>query len=155
MHVDDLMLEAGGERTAQNGHEAGQHDEVDPVLLEGAGNGFLKVRLAPVILLQNNRGLYARRFGPGEGVSVRFVGNHQLHFAAFDHAAFLCVQDRLQVGAPAGYQDGDARFLLLHSHASFPTMPSAGSSMPPTELPRITSAMNTIARREKLPAAAK
>ena len=108
MHVEDPLREVAGKILAEDAHEAGQNDQVDLLPLQELKQSGLKALLPAAVLPQQGHGGDARLPGPLQSVSLRLVGHHQANVPALDNAAFLRVDQGLEIGAAAGDENRDS-----------------------------------------------
>ena len=104
VNVEYAVRPAGGEPGAQNAHEPGQDDEIDVRFPEHFFQPGLKLRSG------QDQVSDTCPLGPLEGIGFRVVCNDQTDLSALQNAGFLRIQQRLQVCAAPGYQDGDLCF---------------------------------------------
>ncbi len=94
VHVDDAPGIAPGEILAQDGEEARQHDQLDPVIKEGFVQRLLET------LFTKEKGRNAS-LGCPLGHRPPLVADHQADTAACQRPRRLGIQQRLQVAAAA------------------------------------------------------
>ena len=97
------------EAFTQDAQEARQHDQVRPVLLQRFGQLLLESLLAAAELFRDlfsgNAGLL-RAF---QRIGVRPVADDQRHLTGCQDPFLFRVQNRLQIGPAARYENGDPR----------------------------------------------
>ena len=89
-------------------------------------------------LIREHGGFDAGCLGADQAIGVGAVADHQRDLSAVDHAAFLRVQDGLQVGAAARNEHGDAALFIRHG-ASLPAFAAAAAACLPRCCPRSRS----------------
>ena len=116
--VEDALREAGGEVRREDGQEAREDEHVDALRFERGEQPFLEFRLIPAVLPGHDDGRHAGLGRALEGVDAGPARHDEGDPPAFELPAFLGVEEGLQIGPAAGYQNGDTRF-FHHSSTTF------------------------------------
>ena len=111
--VDDPVRPPPDEVRGQNGQEPGQNDQVHLILRQLSRQRRLEPGGAQ-LLPGHGKGGDAPAPGPLQGKGVRIAGEDQHNLPVGEGPCRLGVEQRLQIGAAAGDQHGDAG-LVQHS----------------------------------------
>ena len=141
MDVQDRVGELGHERGAEQTHEPGQADEVDPALLQLVGHLPIEGGAGRAVLVIHHDRLDPGRPRAIEAGGVGTVGDHHRNRRP-DPAVGDGIDDRLQVAAAARDEDAESRG---HDAEGYRTPATPARTRPMTQAP-VSPAPDSIDR---------
>ena len=116
--IDDPLRESGSKVFTENGHEACQNNQFNAIFFQDFFDLFFISQLGIEFLSDNHNGRNVVFRRSCQGISLMVAGKYQGDFAALQDAAFLGINQCLQIGAAAGNKNCDFCFQHITTPSS-------------------------------------